>query len=42
MQNTYRFLNGTLEALFDDVQLHQKTKMLEGCHDCTYHAIVTN
>jgi predicted ArsR family transcriptional regulator len=36
------FLNGTLQVLFDDVQLHQKTTMLEGCHDCTYHAIVTN
>ncbi|OKL38104.1 helix-turn-helix transcriptional regulator [Domibacillus mangrovi] len=36
------FLKGTLEALFDDVELHQKTTMLEGCQDCTYHAIVTN
>lgn len=36
------FLKGTLEALFNDVQLRQKTTMLEGCHNCTYHAIVTN
>ncbi|OLN23352.1 hypothetical protein BTO30_05135 [Domibacillus antri] len=36
------FLNGTFQALFDGTELNQQTSMLEGCHDCTYHAIVTN
>ncbi|OAH62858.1 hypothetical protein AWH49_09350 [Domibacillus aminovorans] len=36
------FFKRNVRSTFDDVQLHQKTTMLEGCHDCTYHAIVTN
>lgn len=36
------FLQGVMHVIFEAAMLDQKTTMLDGCGDCTYHAIVTN
>lgn len=36
----HEFIKGMFESLFDSVELIEKENMLEGCHSCSYHALV--
>lgn len=37
-----QFIRGMFEALFDNIELVEKSNLLEGCDSCTYHANVAN
>ncbi|WP_141431608.1 metalloregulator ArsR/SmtB family transcription factor [Bacillus sp. 03113] len=36
----FEYLKGMIDSLFDGVELIEKDNMLNGCHSCTYQALV--